>query len=78
MMGMRLPLAFAAGCAVGVFALAIVYAEQFFRTCENLSDDGSFTCSNCGSYTNYKPKVPYRFCPICGACVIKSREDTLV
>jgi len=42
-----------------------------FETCENLSNDGSFTCSNCMSHTDYRPKVPYRFCPMCGAYVIK-------
>jgi len=75
---MKLSLAFMGGCAIGIFALAIVYAEHYFRTCENLSDDGSFMCSKCGSYTNYKPMVSYRFCPICGACVTKGREDILV
>ena len=77
-MRIKLSLAFMGGCAIGIFALAIVYAEHLFRTCENLSDDGAFTCSNCGSYTSYRPRVPYRFCPICGAYVMKGREDILV
>ena len=59
-------LAFVAGFTVGVFALAIVYAKCYFRTCENVDPDG-FECSNCGSHTDYRPKAPFRFCPICGA-----------
>ena len=64
---------FAAGCVVGFAALTVLYANHLFKTCENLSTDGSFTCSNCMSHTDYKPKVPYRFCPICGAYVIAGK-----
>ena len=67
-------LAFAAGCAIGVFAMAVVYAECFFRTCKNANPDG-FECSNCGSHTDYRPNVPFRFCPICGAFVM--RKETV-
>ena len=62
---------FAAGCVVSFVALTVLYANHLFRTCENLSTDGNFTCSNCMSHTDYRPKVPYRFCPMCGAYVIK-------
>lgn len=62
-------IAFSIGCIVGVFALAIVYAEHFFKSCENTHEDGGFECSCCGSRTDYKPNVPFTFCPICGAFV---------
>ena len=62
-------LAFAAGCIVGTFALAIVYAEHFFKSCENVHDGDGFECSYCKSRTDYHPNVPFRFCPICGAFV---------
>lgn len=68
MSGTRVALTFAAGCVVGIYALAVTYAEHYFRTCENTSTDG-FACSNCKSHTAYVPKVPYRFCPMCGAYV---------
>lgn len=66
-------LAFVAGCTVGVFALAIVYAECFFRTCHNTDPDG-FECSHCGSHTDYHPDVPFRFCPMCGASVMRREQ----
>lgn len=62
-------LALVAGCAVGFFTMAVVYAECFFRTCENVHEDGGFKCSNCGSHTDYHPIVAFRFCPMCGAYV---------
>ena len=62
---------FATGCFVSFVALTVLYANHLFETCENLSNDGSFTCSNCMSNTDYRPKVPYRYCPMCGAYVIK-------
>jgi hypothetical protein len=62
-----------AGFAAGVMAMAIVYANCFFRTCENTDQDG-FECSRCQSYTNYHPDVPFRFCPICGAAVMLKEE----
>ena len=62
---------FTIGCVVGFAALTVLYANQLFKTCENLSNDGGFMCSSCMSHTDYKPKVPYRFCPMCGAYVMK-------
>ncbi len=62
-------LAFTAGCVVGTFALAIVYAGLCFKSCENTHEDGGFECSCCKSHTDYKPNVPFNFCPICGAFV---------
>ena len=59
-------LAFTAGLAAGIMALAIVTANCFWRTCENMDDDG-FECSECGSHTDYAPNVHFNFCPICGA-----------
>ena len=66
-------LAAIAGCAIGFFAMAIVYAECFFRTCENSHAGAGFECSNCHSHTDYHPTSPFRFGPICGAYV-KSKE----
>lgn len=66
-------LAAVAGCAIGFFAMAIVYAECFFRTCENVHEGGGFECSNCKSHTDYHPMTQFNFCPICGAYV-KSEE----
>lgn len=66
-------LALTAGCAIGFFSMAIVYAECFFRTCENIHDGDGFKCSNCQSSTDYHPTTPFRVCPICGAYV-KSKE----
>lgn len=62
---------FTIGCFVGFAVLTVLYANQLLKTCKNLSNDGRFTCSNCMSHTDYRPKVPYRFCPMCGAYVIK-------
>jgi rRNA maturation endonuclease Nob1 len=61
---------FTIGCVAGFAALTMLYANCLFKTCENLSEYG-FTCSRCKSHTGYKPKVPFRFCPICGAYVIE-------
>ncbi len=66
-------LAFTAGCVVGVFALALVYADQYFRTCVNTDPDG-FECSFCESHTDYHPDVPFRFCPICGSAVMQREK----
>ena len=76
MIGAKVAVGFAAGFAVGIFSLAVSYANSFFKTCDNLSDEG-FTCSNCMSHTDYKPKAPFRFCPICGAYVVKGRKGAL-
>ena len=66
-------LALVSGCAIGFFAMAVVYAECFFNTCENVHDGDGFECSNCGSHTDYKVTTPFRVCPMCGAFV-KRRE----
>lgn len=60
-------LALTAGCAIGFFVMAIVYAETFFKTCENTHESGGFECSRCKSHTDYHPVTPFNFCPICGA-----------
>lgn len=65
---------FTIGCVVGFAALTMLYANFLFKTCENLSNDGGFTCSSCMSHTDYRPKVPYRFCPMCGAYVMHGQE----
>ena len=62
-------LAAAIGCAAGFMAMAVIYAECFFRVCENIHEDGGFECSSCHSMTDYEPKTPFRFCPMCGASV---------
>jgi len=62
---------FTIGCVVSFAALTVLYANFLFKTCENLNVNGGFTCSSCMSHTDYRPKVPYRFCPMCGAYVIK-------
>jgi predicted amidophosphoribosyltransferase len=62
---------FTIGCVVCFAALTMLYANFLFKTCENLSVNDGFTCSSCMSHTDYRPKVPYRFCPMCGAYVIK-------
>lgn len=59
--------ALTAGCAIGILAMAVIYAQCFFRTCENLHESGGFECSWCHSHTDYHPKTPFNFCPICGA-----------
>ena len=63
-------LAAAAGCAIGFFAMAIVDAECFFRTGENIHEGDGFKCSNCKSSTDYHPATPFNFCPKCGAKVV--------
>ena len=62
-------LALVSGCAMGFMAMAVMYAEYFWKTCENVHEGGGFECSRCHSRTDYEPKVPFRFCPICGAFV---------
>jgi hypothetical protein len=67
-------LAAVAGCAIGFFAMAIIYAECFFKTCENTHDGDGFECSRCKSHTDYHPATPFNFCPICGAfCIRRER-----
>ena len=74
----KVAIAFAAGFAVGIFSLAVSYANTFFKTCDNLSDEG-FTCSNCMSHTDYKGARKYRFCPICGSfCVRKNSKGDVI
>ena len=68
-------LALTSGCAIGYMAMAVVYAAFFWRTCSNVHEGDGFYCSNCGSHTDYKPKVPFRFCPMCGAFV--SRKERM-
>ena len=63
-------LAFTVGTAIGFFAMAVLYAECFWSKCENVAESG-FECSRCGSHTDYEPKVPFRACPMCGACVVR-------
>ena len=54
--------------------MAIVYAECFFRTGENIHEGDGFKCSNCKSSTDYHPATPFNFCPICGAfCIRRER-----
>ncbi len=64
-------LAAAVGCAAGFMMMAVIYAECFFRTCENEHEGKGFKCSNCHSMTDYEPKTPFRVCPMCGAYVKK-------
>jgi len=66
-------LALVSGCAIGFFAMALLYAETFFRTCENVHEGSGFKCSACMSHTDYTPLTSFRFCPVCGAFV-KRRE----
>ena len=63
-----------AGVAAGFLAMALLYSQTFFRTCRNLRESGGFECSECGSHTEYEAKVPFVFCPMCGAFVMKRRE----
>ena len=70
----RYMLSAVAGCAVGILAMAVLYAECFFRTCENTHERDGFECSRCKSHTDYHPTTPFNFCPICGAfCVRRER-----
>jgi len=62
-------LAAAIGCAAGFMTMAVIYAECFFRTCENVHEGNGFECSSCGSRTDYRALTPFRFCPMCGAFV---------
>lgn len=63
---------FAFGLAVGV----LICADTLLKTCENVSEDG-FTCSRCKSHTDYEPKVPFRFCPICSAYVMHCQDKAV-
>lgn len=63
--------AFALGCAAGFLAMATMFAEVCWRTCENVHVGNGFECSECGSRTDYEPKAAFAFCPMCGAFVKK-------
>lgn len=63
-----------AGVAAGFLAMASLYSKTFFRTCRNVRKSGGFECSECGSHTEYEAKVPFVFCPMCGAFVMKRGE----
>ena len=62
-------LALVGGCAAGFLAMAVMFAEVCWRTCENVHPGKGFECSECKSHTDYEPNVPFNFCPICGAFV---------
>lgn len=66
-------LAAAIGCAAGFMGMACLYASTFFRTCKNTHKEGGFTCSECGSHTDYHPINPFTFCPMCGAFVERKK-----
>lgn len=63
-------LALLAGCLAGAVTTIILFSECFVRECDNLEESG-FHCSRCHSHTDYQPKEPFRFCPMCGALCMK-------
>ena len=65
--------AFLAGAAIGILAFSLPCASFAWRTCTNESENG-FTCSFCKSFTEYEPKAPFRYCPMCGSAVIRKEE----
>ena len=71
-------LAAVAGCVIGVVASAVVYAECFWHTCENVNNDGGFECSRCHSHTDYHALTPFNFCPMCGAFVNRDIVNKVV
>lgn len=65
---------YAVAAIAGCMAMAVIYAECFFRTCRDTRDGDGFHCSNCDSHTEHRFDSPINFCPICGAFIIRDRK----